>query len=324
MSSSPVVVTSGVVTYGPVASLQYNMTVPNLVTSEEWVSRSTGAGGIVITNSGIITVNRAKIFNTNVPLSIKNGATLANGGFSISGDAGTLAVANGGTFNISGTSSFSTGFSPVLNATSTVVYSGSAQVVAVQNYGNLSLSGSGSKTVGGTITIANGLNIGGTAVAILPNKTTSSAQTLSFGNVLQSTGLWGGTGSSAPIKKAVFGSSTNGILNINTSCIAGTWLGVFGADWNTSGNWCGGVVPTSTTDVIILSSASVKPVIGSAGGTCKNITIGSGATLTISGSNTLTVSGDWDNAGIFTVNTSTVNCNGIIAQSIGGSSTNTF
>jgi hypothetical protein len=83
-------------------------------------------------------------------------------------------------------------------------------------------------------------------------------------------------------------------------------------------------VPTSTTDVIILSSASVKPIIGSAGGTCKNITIGSGATLTISGSNTLTVSGDWDNAGIFTVNTSTVNCNGIIAQSIGGSSTNTF
>ncbi|MFV5683900.1 T9SS sorting signal type C domain-containing protein [Flavobacterium sp. GB2R13] len=323
-TASPVVITSGVVTYGLGATLQYNMTVANSVTSEEWITPFPGSGGVIITNSGIITVNAAKVFSANVPLTINSGATLANGGFGISGSLGSLSVANGGTLNLSGTSSFPVGFTPTLNAGSTVLYSGTAQTVAVQNYGNLILNGSGNKTFAGATTIAGGVTIGGTAIAILPNTTTSSAQTLTFGGTLQTSGLWGGTGSSASFKNAVFGGATTGILNVNTSCIAGTWLGVFGTDWNTSGNWCGGILPISTTDVTIISSAPSQPVIGLAGGVCKSMTIGVGASLIIMGSNTLTVSGDWNNSGTFTANTSTVNYNGIVAQSIGGSSINTF
>lgn len=325
ITSAPLVVTSGVVTYGSEATLQYNMSVANLGTAEEWVTPFTGSGGVIITNSGTVTINAAKVFNSNIPLTINNGATLVNGGFAISGSLGALSIGNGGTLNLSGSSSFPSGFaSPALNAGSNVIYSGTAQPVAIQNYGNLILSGSGNKTFAGGTAVATGLSIGGTAVAILPNGTTSSAQTLTFGTTLQSTGLWGGTGSSATIKNALFGTTTNGILNVNTSCITGKWLGVFGTDWNTPGNWCGGVLPTSTTDVTILSSAPSQPLIGLAGGFCRNITIGAGASLGITGSNTLSVSGDWDNAGTFTANTSTVNCNGIVAQSIGGSSINTF
>jgi hypothetical protein len=322
---SPVVVSAGVVTYGSAATLQYNMAIANLVTSEEWVTLFTGSGGVIITNSGTVTINAAKVFNSNIPLSINNGATLVNGGFAISGSLGAFSIGIGGTLNLGGSSSFPSGFaSPALNAGSNVIYSGAAQTVAIQNYGNLILSGSGNKTFAGGTPVTTGFTIGGSAVVILPNGTTSSAQTLTFGTTLQSTGLWGGTGSSATIKNALFGTATNGILNVNTSCITGKWLGVFGTDWNTLGNWCGGVLPTSTTDVTILSSAPSQPVIGPAGGFCRNITIGAGASLGITGSNTLAVSGDWDNAGTFTANTSTVNCNGIVAQNIGGSSINTF
>lgn len=109
---------------------------------------------------------------------------------------------------------------------------------------------------------------------------------------------------------------------------AGTWTGTTSSDWNTASNWCGGSVPTASTDVVISpNSASVlnQPVIGTTGGICKNITINSGATLTISASNALEVKGNWTNNGTFTPNTGTVSFTGsAAAQTIGGTGTNAF
>ena len=80
--TASVVVTAGVVTYGTAATLQYNKPGAYITTPEEWISPFTASGGIVIENSGIITLNGAKTL-TGCPLTIHEGAELANGGFTI-------------------------------------------------------------------------------------------------------------------------------------------------------------------------------------------------------------------------------------------------
>jgi hypothetical protein len=311
-------------TYGASATLQYNRTVAQ-VTGPEWITPFVATGGVRIANIGVITVATAnKAFNSNVPLNVEGGATLNSGGFAISGGS-TLNVASAGTLQLSGSSVFPVFTTITLATTSTVNYNGTAQTVAVQNYGILLLSGSGNKTFVGTTTIAGGLGISGTAVAILLNGTTSTSASLTLNGVLQTAlGSYGGTGSTATNQNAIwFGSSTTGVLNVLSACIAGTWLGITNTDWNTATNWCGGNIPTALTNVTI-GFTSNQPVIGVLGGLCNSITIATGATLTISGSNALTVSGNWTNNGSFTSNTSTVSFNGTANQTIGGSSTTTF
>ncbi|MBL0336102.1 MAG: hypothetical protein IPP73_12570 [Chitinophagaceae bacterium] len=95
-------------------------------------------------------------------------------------------------------------------------------------------------------------------------------------------------------------------------------MGSTSTDWNTASNWCSNAVPGATTNVIIPSSPARQPVIGSAGGTCLNISIESGATLNFSGAYTLNVKGDWTNSGTFTAGTGTVAFNGSAAQTITG------
>ncbi|MFN5921059.1 MAG: beta strand repeat-containing protein, partial [Bacteroidota bacterium] len=64
-------------TYGSSSSLQYNTSTARTA-GVEWVSPFTGSGGIVITNSGAITLNAAKVINT---LSIASGASVNLGTF---------------------------------------------------------------------------------------------------------------------------------------------------------------------------------------------------------------------------------------------------
>jgi len=311
-------------TYGASARLQYNRTVAQ-VTGPEWITPFAAVGGVRITNTGMITVATTnKVFNSNVPLNIESGATLANGGFAISGGS-TLNVASTGTLQLSGSSVFPSFATTTLAPNSTVNYNGAAQTVAVQNYGILLLSGSGNKTFVGATAIAGGLGISGSAVAILLNGTTSTSAALSLGGVLQTAlGSYGGTGSAATNANATwFGSATTGILNVINACIAGTWLGITSTDWNTPTNWCGGNIPTALSDVTI-GVASNQPVIGSLGGLCRNISILAGATLTISSTNTLTIRGNWTNNGNFLSNASNVIFSGTAPQAIGGSSSTIF
>jgi hypothetical protein len=98
-----------------------------------------------------------------------------------------------------------------------------------------------------------------------------------------------------------------------------TWLGIT-IDWFTPSNWCSGIAPTSTTDVIISPGTPNQPVINTAGAVCHTINISSGASLTINGNNILSVSGDWTNNGTFNANNSTVSftANTVITQTIIG------
>jgi autotransporter-associated beta strand protein len=103
---------------------------------------------------------------------------------------------------------------------------------------------------------------------------------------------------------------------------SGSWTGAINTDWFNVGNWCGGALPTASTDITIPGGILNFPNINAAGAVCQSITIASGASLTITGANTLTVNGNWSNSGTFTANTSTVTFGGTSAQSIlsGGTS----
>jgi len=107
-------------------------------------------------------------------------------------------------------------------------------------------------------------------------------------------------------------------------CTSGSWKGTTSNDWNIASNWCDNTIPTSATNVTIPASAPNQPVIGTAGGLCNNITIGTGASLTTSGTSNLTISGNFTNNGTYIQNSGTITFNGNNTQSIGGSTATTF
>src|SRR5262245_30597350 len=119
------------------------------------------------------------------------------------------------------------------------------------------------------------------------------------------------------------------------------WTGAAGTSWNNPSNWSTGVVPTGSTDVLVVpglnqpSSYTSNPVCADLeiqGGA--SLTLGSGFALTVNGnltisgsllvtsaSSTTTVAGDWTNGGTFTSGGATVAFSGTGA--IGGASTTT-
>lgn len=170
--------------------------------------------------SGVTLSNAISTSNVLGDINVQSGI-LNNGGFAMAGGSGdTFSIADDAVFNLSVTSAFPTGFgTTTLGDTSTVNYNGTNQNVANKSYGNLELSTSGNKTFAGTTTITGNLTLSGTAIAILPNGTTSTAASLNFSGVYQPATSWGGSGSSALNKNATkFGSTTSGIINNGNSC----------------------------------------------------------------------------------------------------------
>src|SRR5690606_18452735 len=66
----------------------------------------------------------------------------------------------------------------------------------------------------------------------------------------------------------------------SSNCNMGEWTGNTNSNWNTTTNWCSGVVPTTEMAVIIGSGKSNYPVISS-NVTIGSLTIESGASLTV-------------------------------------------
>src|SRR5690606_28299781 len=66
-------------------------------------------------------------------------------------------------------------------------------------------------------------------------------------------------------------------------CSLGMWLGVTNSNWNEASNWCGGVIPSTSTDVTI-SSLGVNYPIVSGNVEVASITVEDGASVTVNGS----------------------------------------
>lgn len=115
------------------------------------------------------------------------------------------------------------------------------------------------------------------------------------------------------------GRVSNSTVATIISCCAttGLWTGTISTDWNTAGNWCGGI-PTATTDVVINSGTPNDPLINTgAVATCNNLSIGAGASLSIA-ANTLNMKGNLTitPTGFYVHYGGTLELNGTTPQSI--------
>jgi|GEM_PF-1460677 len=265
-------------------------------------------------NSGTLTTNGVGgTLNLGVGLThtLTGSWTRTNG--TLNGGSSTLQV---------GTSIVGVGGAFTANAGTIEWNAAGPQTLVALAYFNLTLSNSGNKTFPSAITITGNLSITGTATAILGTGLVHSANSLTLGGLSQPSGSWGGTGSAATHINSTYFTATTGIVNIG-ACANGIWTGATSTNWNTTTNWCNNTIPTAAIDVFISTGVPNQPTIGAAA-VCRNISLGSGATLTISGANTLAVSGNWtNNGGTLIPNTSTVTFNAA-SQTIGGTSATTF
>jgi hypothetical protein len=101
-------------------------------------------------------------------------------------------------------------------------------------------------------------------------------------------------------------------VSVSSTGNTGQWTGNLSTDWATAGNWCDGIVPGLSTDVIIAAGSTRMPNI-STSVNAKNLTINSGASVTLSGTGILNIAGTLTNNGTL-ANTGTVNFNGTAGQ----------
>ncbi|RYY49826.1 MAG: hypothetical protein EOO06_05955 [Chitinophagaceae bacterium] len=96
----------------------------------------------------------------------------------------------------------------------------------------------------------------------------------------------------------------------------GQWNGSVSTDWAVGANWCTGVVPTSSVDVVIKASAVRMPEVITTG-SCRSLTIEAGASVNTRITGTLNIAGNLTNAGTMT-NNGTTNFNGTTQQTFSG------
>ena len=185
-------------TYGAAATLQYN-TATARTAGPEWTNAFTASGGVIVTNTGAITINAPKVFSASVPLAVQSGAALA---------AGTNRLTLGGAFTNGGT----------FTSTGTVEWNGAgAQSVTVGSYSNLVLSGSGTKFLGTGTAATGNLSIaptGSAAIASVATGLNVGVGSLTLGSLGRLNGTWGPSTSSATYTNDVFFSPTTGYLSV--------------------------------------------------------------------------------------------------------------
>ena len=155
---------SAVPTYGKSATLQYN-TASLRTVGFEWITPFSATGGVIIANSGLITLNGAKTLNANVPLIINSGAALDASTYSNTFSPtsnitinGTYQTANSAGFSGATGSAISSTNNPKLSlgSSSSIEYNSiGVQTVSAGTYNNLTTSGTGTKTIpaGSNVTV---------------------------------------------------------------------------------------------------------------------------------------------------------------------------
>ncbi|MFZ4521892.1 MAG: hypothetical protein ACOYNC_09310, partial [Bacteroidales bacterium] len=254
-------------TYGSAATLQYNTSIARNA-GAEWPTTYSYSGGVVIDNTGTITMNAAKVMDLSTPLTIRNGAALATGNFQVT--LGGDFINEGGTF--------SAGTSPVLITNSMAAQSiagftttglisvtkssGTATLTGNVNGGGLTMNGAGSTlnagtglthAISGAVTLTNGTLNGGTNTTI----GVSGSWTKNSGIFTSGSGTVILNGSAV---QTIDGTSSTTFNNLTMNNSAGaaltTSMIISGAMTLTNG------LITATTATVTVSNTAVSAVSG--------------------------------------------------------------
>ncbi|KAF0237561.1 MAG: hypothetical protein FD181_1799 [Prolixibacteraceae bacterium] len=287
--TAAVIVTTGVVTYGTNATLQYNKPAAYTATSEEWITTFAGTGGVIIRNTGAITTNSAKTLSAGVPLTINTGSQL------ITGATSTWTLSIGGTTTVSGTLT--------LANTGTKTFTGAVTINANgiwNNTGNSATSFAGGITHNGTT-----FNNGTGAAAFSANQSFSGASNMTFG------------GSVTPATGTTLINSNSGIVTVSSIALTGNFTqgsntptlaltgatpfsgtGTFNANTNANTvNYSGAAQPVkATTYYNLILSGSGDKTIASGTSITGNLSIAPTGNAKASVGNGLTI-----NAGTMTI-----------------------
>ena len=158
---------------------------------------------------------------------------------------------------------------------------------------------------GTTLTLSATTIGGATYLWTGPNSYTSSMQNPSFVYASAQAGVY-------TLQVTAAGCTATAYTVVKSTATNGQWTGAVSTDWANAGNWCSGVIPTSTSNVTITATATRMPdIAGNA--TCNNLTINAGATITTSAAGNLSIAGLLTNNGTM-VNNGTTTFNGTSGQ----------
>jgi len=264
-------------TYGGAATLQYNTTTARTA-GVEWINLFSATGGIIITNTGTITLNSAEVLNA--PLTINSGSSLSMSTFILTFNGnfinnGGTTVGTGGV-TISGSSTQSIGSFTTSGTVQMTKTGGTATLTGNVTGAGLTINGTG-----GTLNLGTGLTHSFTGVVTLTAGTGAlNGGSSTLNENATSTTAWNGTGTvfAAGTGTVKFGGGAQ-TLTASATIFNNLILGGTGTKTFTT-------LTTTSGDLSIINGVAVNL------GTLKTHAAG---TLTLSGSEQQ--SGSWGGTG---------------------------
>jgi len=268
-------------TYGSLGTLRYN-TAASRTAGAEWITPFAAAGGVLIANTGNITMNTAKVFNASVPLTISSGSALTTANFQLN---------FGGNFiNFGG--AFTAGSSPIIMDNTMATQS----IAGFTTTGLVSMTkASGTATLTGNINgsglTLNGssgtLNLGAGLTHAVTSNLTRTAGTLNGGSsILRIAGTISGTGGTF--------TASSGTIDYSGTAQTIITLPYFNLTLSGSGT------KTFTTATTITNSLTIATGV--------NAILGTGLTHTVLGlslGGVFQISGSWGGTGSGATNINT-------------------
>ncbi|NCT22254.1 hypothetical protein GW781_14015, partial [bacterium] len=267
--TATVTVTTGVVTYGANATLQYNTATSRTASSEEWITPFAATGGVIIANTGAISPNAAKVFSATAPLTINSGATLNEAGIQVTMSGGSTLVVNGTLDFTSSTGLIRSGTS----GTTTLTMGATGLIRTVDQDGLGPVTNASLQTQAGGAWTVTSISTNGT---VEYTRDATSAQTVTDRdyNNLTITG-------STQTKTWTLGAdrTVNGNVTINASAP----LTLSGAQNVTvKGNWSNSGTFTPGTGTVTFNGSSAQTIGGTSATTFNNLTVNNASGVSLS------------------------------------------